>query len=147
MTNGLFHGELVVTTIDKKGNRFEYITPNTLTGEASRIMSHLLVGDAIGDLVVNRLAVGTGNTPPVRGDEALGNEVYQQAIDGYTYPSVGHTEYKTVIDFVCAANGHVLAEAGLMGANGTSLFARQVHTPIAKDSNFKVEYRWRIVYT
>lgn len=147
MANGLYHGELIVTTIDRKGNRFEYVTPNTLTYEASRIMSHVLVGDDMANLAVNRLAVGTEGTPPARGDTALGNEVYQQAVDGFTYPSVGHTEYKTVIDFECAANGHLLTEAGLLGANGTSLFARQVHTPIAKDSNFKVEYRWRIVFT
>jgi len=141
------YGDLCVTAIDRKGNRFEYITPNTLTFEAARVMSHLLVGDQVADFKVLRLGVGTGTVAPVRSNQALGNLVHQQPVDDVIFPQVGQTEFVATLDFITPANGYDLTEAGLMCANVTVLFARQVYTGVPKDENFRLEFRWRIVFT
>jgi hypothetical protein len=142
-----YYGELVIEAIDRKGNRFRYITPNTLTNEAARLCSHLLVGDDTANLSVIRLGIGTGTTPPERTDTSLEAEVHQQAVDAFSYPQVGQVEFQTIVEFIAPANGEMITEAGLIAGNGTSLFSRQVHTAIPKDENFRLEYRWRIVFT
>ena len=144
--SGLY-GQLIVTAIDRKGGLFVYKTPNTLTNEAARQVSHLLVGDNFANLKVTEFKVGTGSTAPLRTDTDLETPVHQQAVTEITFPDVGQVEFKMVLDFVTAANGFQLVEAGLFSADGNSLFARQVHTVISKDENYKIEYRWRIVFT
>jgi len=141
------YGELCVTAIDREGSRFEYMTANTLTFEAARVMSHLLVGHLPVDFSVTRLGVGTGTVAPVRGNQALGNLVHQQTVDQILLPQPGQTEFVSTLDFITPANGNVLTEAGLMCADGTILFARQVHVGVPKDQNFRLEYRWRLVFT
>lgn len=148
MTKLKVFGHLSVTAIDRLGNRTLYDTPNTLMNEASRVASHVLVGDDLANLAVNRLAVGTGTTPPVRADTSLENEVHQQAVDEFIFPAApGQVEFVTILEFLSSANGFFLSEAGLVCADGTTLFARQVHTSISKNENYRVEYRWRIVFT
>jgi len=141
------YGKLTVTAIDRKGSRFVYKTPNTLTNEAARVASHLLVADDIANLKITQFKIGTGATAPTRADTDLETPVHQQAITEFTFPNVGQTEYKIIVDFLTPANGSMLTEAGLFSADGNSLFARQVHTAIPKDENYKIEYRWRIVFT
>jgi len=146
MKSGIY-GHLKVFAVDKKGNRFTYDTPNTLTNEASNMARHALVGNNLNNLAVTKFGVGDGNIPPSRPDTNLVNLVHQQDIDIITFPVPGQVEFTTILDFVTTANGFVLKEAGLYGADGTSLFARQVHADLPKDENFRLEYVWRIVFT
>jgi len=146
MKSGIF-GYLEVTSIDKAGNRFKYATPNTLTNEASRISSHALVGHDLTNLAVTKFGVGDTSVAPTRADTNLGNLVHQQDVDTITFPEPGQVEFKTVLEFLTSANGFTLTEAGLYSLNGTTLFARQVHTQLPKDENFRLEYVWRIVFT
>jgi len=142
-----YYGYLSITAIDRNGGRFNYVTMNTLTNEASRLCSHLLVGDDVANLAVTKLGVGTGTTPPVRADTSLETEVHQQNVDTISFVDVGQVEFQTIIEFLTPANGEMITEAGLLATNGTSLFSRQVHTAVPKDENFRLEYRWRIVFT
>jgi len=146
MTSGIY-GHLTVTSIDKQGNRFNYETPNTLTNEASRVSAHALVGHNLTNLAVTKFGVGTDNTTPTRADGNLGNLVHQQDVNTITFPAPGQVEFKTVLEFLTTANGFSLTEAGLYSLNGTTLFARQVHSALPKDENFRLEYVWRIVFT
>lgn len=144
---GCYEGHLTLTATDKNGNKFVYGTPNTLTHEASRIASHLLVGDNASNFAVTKMGFGTGATPPLRTDANLEEEVHRESINEILRPAEGQVEFVHVLDFLSSANGSLLTEAGLITENGTSLFARQVHVGVPKDQNFRLEYRWRVVFT
>ena len=101
------------------------------------------------DLRIGFIGVGINDTAPSRSDTSLVNEVHQQTIDAYDFPNgdIGQVEITATLDFVSPANGETLREAGLISADGTTLFARQVHGGITKDSSIQLQYIWRIVFT
>lgn len=149
-TKGGMRGELLVTAIDRKGNRFAYLTPNLLTFSASKAAAHFLMGETA--YMAATLRVGTGGTAPARTDTALGGEIHSETITTVAFPTdgvdeIGQVTFSVFIDYnEPETDGQVLQEAGLFSTNGL-LIARQVHGPVTKDSNFKLEYRWRIVFT
>jgi hypothetical protein len=140
----MYAGHLTLTAIDRLGNRFIYDTPNIITYGAAKCSAHALVGETA--FMASDLAVGTGSTAAARGDTALVTEAYRQSLGTPTFPFVGQVEFAVTLDFVCDANGFTLREAGIFTVNNT-LLARQVHSSVSKDSNFQLEYRWRIVFT
>jgi len=142
-------GNLTIRSIDRKGNIYTYKTPNVIVFEARRTLSHLLVGDLVGDLRIAFIGVGINDTAPTRADTALLNEVHQQPIEPYDFPNgdIGQVEITATLDFISPANGQFLKEAGLISADGTTLFARQVHGGIEKDASIQLQYIWRIIFT
>ena len=147
MRKSSLHGELSISAIYKDGRKCVFDTANTITLEASRVASHVLVGDDISNLKISKMGFGTNATPPSRTNTNLGNLIFQQDIDSTAIVNVGQIEFVTVLDFISPANGFILSEAGLYTANGLSLFARQVHVAQQKNDEFKLEYVWRIVFT
>ena len=144
-----YHGQLTITAIDRQGNRFIYDTPNLLMYGAAVSCSHVLLGET--DYAATYIAFGSSNTAPVRGDTALGTEVYRKTLPTPGFPQVlgleiGQVQFGILLDF-SEANGFTLQEAGLYASNTTLLLARQIHAAIVKDSNFQLEYRWRIIFT
>jgi hypothetical protein len=144
-----YQGHLTLTAIDRKGNRFVYDTPNLITYGAATGLSHAMMGETA--YMLKYLAVGTGNTTPARSQTALVTEVYRKTLPAPTFPlvagvEIGQVEFDILLDFG-EANGNALTEAGLFAANGTLLFARQIHSSVTKDSNYQLEYRWRIIFT
>jgi hypothetical protein len=144
-----FEGHLTIQSIDRKGNIYVFDTPNIITFDARVVMSHLLVGDQVSTYKIGFIAVGLSNTAPVRADTSLVQQVHQQPIEPYDFPSgdTGQVEITATLDFTSVTNGNTLREAGLVSANGTTLFARQIHGAIAKDSSIQLQYIWRIIFT
>lgn len=144
-----YEGHLQVRSIDRQGNTHIYKTPNVITFDARKAMSHLLVGDAVDTYRIGFIGVGTANSAPQRSDTALVAEVHQQPIEPYDFPDgdVGQVEITATLDFTSPANGNTLREAGLISNNGILLFARQAHGDIFKDSTIQLQYIWRIIFT
>ena len=142
-----YHGTLEITAIDRAGNRYVYATANTITYDARKAMAHLLVGEDYVNRKVTKLALGTGATAPVRGNTALQIPLLVVPADSIVWPADGQVEFTTTLDFLSPANGSILTEAGLISNDETKLFARQVYTATPKDENFRLEFRWRIVFT
>jgi hypothetical protein len=142
-----YEGRLIIKSIDKNGNVFVYDTPNVITFGARDVMSHLLVGDSVTTYKLAYLAVGLNNTAPTRDDTSLANQLLQVPFTNYTFPTTGQVEMTAVLDFTSPANGQVLNEAGLICADGTTLFARQVFGDITKTSSLQLQFIWRIIYT
>jgi len=142
-----YEGQLIIKSVDLNGNEFTYKTPNIITYGARDVMSHLLVGDDVATLKLANLAVGLNNTAPTRNDTSLANELLQVAFTSHTYPDVGQVEMTAILDFSSPANGQVLNEAGLICADGSTLFARQVYGDITKTSSLQLQYIWRIIFT
>jgi hypothetical protein len=142
-------GELTVISTDRRGNKFTYNTPNVIVFDARPTLAHLLVGDAVSTYKIGFIAVGLNNTAPQRSDTGLIQQVLQQPIEPYDFPGGdnGQVEITATLDFTSAANGSTLQEAGLFSANGSRMFARQVHGAIAKDSSIQLQYIWRIIFT
>ena len=148
-TKGGCYGAFSVTTLDKKGNRYRYDSPNVITFDMSRSLSHLLVGDSAANFAATFLAIGSGNTlAPVRADTQLENEIVQLPFDSIVFLNGDtRTEINVLLDFVSPTNGSTLAEAGLVGGDGVTLLTRQLHVPIVKDEDHQVEYKWIIHFT
>lgn len=142
-----FEGKLTIKSIDKNGNTYIYKTPNVITFGARDVMAHLLVGDDVTNYKLANLAVGLDNTAPTRDDTALANELLQVSFTTYTFPAAGQVEMTAILDFSSPANGNVLNEAGLICADGTTLFARQIFGDITKTSALQLQFIWRIIYT
>jgi len=144
-----YEGRLEIRSIDRQGNVFLYKTPNVITFDARIVMSHLLVGDAVNTYRIAFIAVGLGSTAPQRSDTSLIQQIHQQPIEPYDFPDgdTGQVEITATLDFTSPANGSTLREAGLVSANGTTLFARQVHGDIFKDNGIQLQYIWRIIFT
>ena len=145
-----YEGELLIKSIDRTGKVIHvYKTPNVITFDARIVMSHLLVGDQVNTYRIGFIGVGTSNPAPQRSDTALITEVHQQIIEPYDFPDgdTGQVEITATLDFTSPANGNTLREAGLISANGITLFARQVHGDIFKDSGIQLQYIWRIIFT
>ena len=151
MTSSGYRGQLEVIVTDKKGNTFIYDTPNIITYGAAKVAAHVLVGDTTH--TVTKMAVGTGSTIPTRGDTQLQTQIFETTGFLVTYPQIGaplaefgQIQFNVILGNTHPTDGNILREVGLLTANNI-LVARQVHAPIAKDTMFKVEYRWRIVFT
>lgn len=142
-------GQLTVRSIDRQGNVYTYHTPNVITFDARLVMAHLLVGDAVSTYKIGYIGVGMNQTAPQRSDTALIQPIYQQPIEPYDFPSgdTGQVEITATLDFDSPANGYTLREAGLFSANTSTMFARQVHGAIEKDSSIQLQYIWRIIFT
>ena len=143
-------GALSIRSWDRNGNSYIYRTPNLITYSAAKMSAHALMGETA--FRVKYLGVGTGTTAPSRSDTSLQTESHREEITAFSFPTVdgseiGQVEFTVFLDFDSPANGSTLTEAGLIAENGSNLFARQVHVSVVKDSNFKLEYRWRIVFT
>jgi hypothetical protein len=101
-------------------------------------------------LKVSGLRVGTGTTPPARGDTNLVAPVYTITVnDGdKTETTSGTFELRVLSTLPNGTNGDpynnvTLSEAGLiLGTN--LLFARQIYPGIPKNTANVVEYDWRV---
>lgn len=144
-----FEGELTIKSIDRKGNVHVYKTPNVITFDARIVMAHLLVGHNTGGYQIGYIAVGSDQTAPDRNDESLYQPVHNQAVASYNFPNgdTGQVEITATLDFISAANGETLREAGLLCLDEATLFARQVHGAIEKDASIQLQYIWRIIFT
>jgi len=143
-------GKLEIRSIDRKGRVLHtWKTPNVIVFDARVIMAHLLVGDQVPTYKIGYIGVGTGGNAPQRSDTTLVAEVHKQGIEPYSFPDGdnGQVEITATLDFGSAANGNTLREAGLISLDGTTLFARQVHGDIFKDSGIQLQYIWRIIFT
>jgi len=149
MTKGGCYGEFSVVMIDKKGSRSRYKSPNVITFDMSKALSHLLVGDAAGTYAATYLAVGEGaSLAPTRSDTSLESFVAQYPFGDIVFLQGDiRVELKVLLDFVDPANGSTLQEAGLVAADGTTLLTRQLHVPISKTEDHQVEYTWIIHFT
>ncbi|MGL5247315.1 MAG: hypothetical protein ACRC8U_03865 [Brooklawnia sp.] len=96
------------------------------------------------------IRVGSGTTPPTRADTALVTpQATIQLLESSTEQSMlaDPFEIRIVASLPATdANGVNLCEAAIGMAND-EIFARQVHTPIAKTSAVIVDYDWRITFT
>lgn len=142
-----YEGQLTIRSTDRQGNVFTYKTPNVITFGARDVMAHLLVGDDVTNYKLANLAVGLNNTAPTRSDTTLANELLQVSFTSYSFPAAGQVEMTAILDFTSPANGQILNEAGLICADGTTLFARQVFGDITKTSALQLQFIWRIIYT
>ena len=145
-----YEGKLEIRSINRQGRVIHvWKTPNVITFDARVIMSHLLVGDLVNTYKIGFIAVGLGNTAPQRSDTALISEIHQQAIEPFDFPDgdTGQVEITATLDFSSPANNNTLREAGLMSIDGVTMFARQVHGDIFKDSGIQLQYIWRIIFT
>ena len=145
-----YEGKLEINSLDRSGKIVHsWKTPNVITFDARIVMSHLLVGDSVNTYKIGYIGVGTGNNAPARSDTALVAPIHNQAIEPFDFPNgdSGQVEISATLDFTSAANGNTLREAGLISADGTTLFARQVHGDIAKDAGIQLQYIWRIIFT
>jgi hypothetical protein len=84
----------------------------------------------------------------VVGDTTLGTEVFRDVFTSKTYAAG-----QIIIKYFLAsgsANGNTLTEAGLFGDDATgaadsgTLFARVVHSGVAKTSSIAITYTWTI---
>lgn len=132
---------------------------NTITFICTTALVKLLAQRAADPLPstfkLTELRVGTGTTPPVRGDTALVTAV--PSIDG-GYVTINDVDKllttldplfelrNTVTLQAGAANGYTLTEAGLFAADGT-MFARQIHPAIPKTAALVIDYDWRIAFS
>jgi len=145
-----YEGKLEIRSLNRSGQVVHlWKTPNVITFDARVIMSHLLVGDQVNTYKIGFIGVGTGNNAPQRSDTTLVASVHQQAIEPFDFPDGdnGQVEITATLDFTSPANGNTLKEAGLVSLDGTTLFARQVHGDIFKDSGIQLQYIWRIIFT
>lgn len=149
-------GDLTVRMRDAATGRVirTYDIRNTVTyigmGVMVNLISQRAIDTAPAQFKIATLKVGTGTTPPVRGDSALVDaSPFSLAIgDGDKDPNtIG--PYELVISVTLGsgdANGKLLAEAGLFTAGG-QMFARQVHPAIQKQAAIAIDYNWRIAFT
>lgn len=106
-----------------------------------------LIRDALngtsGTFTISHLGVGTGTTAAASTDTTLGSQVQRDAVTKRTAGSGSLTiQYYLASS---AANGSTLTEAGLFNASsGGTMFARVVHTAIAKTASITVTYTWTI---
>jgi hypothetical protein len=107
-----------------------------------------LLGIVAGVTGLNYFAIGTDNTAVVVGDTTLGTEVFRDVFTSKTYAAG-----QIIIKYFLAsgsANGNTLTEAGLFGDDATgaadsgTLFARVVHSGVAKTSSIAITYTWTI---
>lgn len=131
-----------------------YAIRNMIVGTGLTAVLQLLAqktGDpAPTTLSITGLRVGTGTTPPVRGNTNLQSPVYTNPLaDGDKVETTSGTwELRILSTLPNGTNGDpynnvTLSEAGLiMGTN--ILFARQIYPGIPKNTANVIEYDWRI---
>jgi hypothetical protein len=149
-------GDLTVRTRDAATGRVlrTYEIRNTVTyigmGVMVNLISQRAIDTAPAQFKIATLKVGTGTTPPVRGDSALVDaSPFVIPVDDVnkTPNTIGPHELRVSVTLGSGdANGKLLAEAGLFTAGG-QLFARQVHPAIQKEAAIAIDYDWRIAFT
>jgi hypothetical protein len=106
------------------------------------------------DLAISALNVGTGTTPPVRGDTALVSEVYSIPLSDSnkvetTVPPTFEIKILATLEkgtSISPFNNQTISEAGLFTADG-QLIARQIHPGLPKTTAIVIDYEWRISFT
>ncbi len=145
-------GDLTVTvTRVSDGFKRTHGVRNTITYDGRNSPLYLWAPDGItvADYAIATLRAGTSTTPPTAGDTSLGAPLAGGPTGGIlTLSSLERTRSPATAELIITAeldtahaNGYTLTEAGLYLDNG-QLFARQVHTAIAKNSGFIVSYTW-----
>lgn len=137
---------------------------NTITYEALQVIIRLLAQRTVafgGDpnspdpdpaaLKFGSLRVGTGTTPPNRGNTALENEVHSIELSDTSLILTLSNPFEIRVVATLEAefgNGSTLTEAGLYTAGSETespvLFARQVHAALPKSEALVIDYDWRI---
>lgn len=149
-------GDLTVRTRDAATGRVlrTYEIRNTVTYIGMGVLVGLITQRSIDTvpalLKIASLKVGTGTTPPVRGDSALVDVApFSIPVDDVNKTPNVSGPYELRIGVTLGsgdANGKLLAEAGLFTAGG-QMFARQVHPAIQKEAAIAIDYDWRIAFT
>ncbi len=139
------------------------VKENTITYNAGDVVRALLAqratDNAAAELALGSMRFGTSTTTPTRNDTNLGSEVAGtreqlqdvNKVDGIS----GEISLQATLD-TTEANGNTLTEAGLFttgtawanDVGGTTyMFARQIHSPIAKTSSISLDYNWKLQFT
>ena len=129
---------------------------NTITYRALDALVQLISQTAAIDPIdhkITALHVGTGTTPPVRGNTALqvDNHIIGLTDSNKVLTVSDPFELKVLATLEAGVdedtfNGVTLSEAGLFTVSG-NLFARQVHPGIPKTTALVIDYDWRVAFT
>lgn len=107
----------------------------------------------VGDYVIQKFGVGTGNTPPNVGDVELQNRVevtpgsgtYVKFIDSVEFPA----PFTAAFNFTLGANdfnGYLIEEVGLYSGNNTLMMRWVLPSGINKDATIALTLRHRVVF-
>jgi|GEM_PF-1785771 len=122
---------------------------NLVTTAGKNLIRDLLAITA-GVTGLNYFAIGTGTTAAAATDTQLGTEVHRDVFTNSTKTS-NNLNIQYYLDS-STGNGSTLTEAGLFGddasgvANSGTLFARVVHSGIAKTASVAITYSWDISF-
>jgi hypothetical protein len=148
-------GDITVTVrradSGEKVRRIEIRNTITYVGLASlvQLWAQRAADPAASTLSMGSLRVGTGTTPPVKGNTALEAQVHSLALldANKILQLTDPVELKIVATLGTGdANGSALTEAGLFTTGGT-MVARQIYPAVNKSAAFVVDYEWRLSFT
>ena len=138
-----------IKVYDRKGNLVpdECDDACVFTTVGKQELGDLMRGDPAGGKITH-CALGDNGTEPTPADNALGNELYREAIDSHS--RTGTTvKINVVIDYSEGNGGgsQVYREAGLFNAvSGGDMFVRANFPDKTKTSSVKWTLEWQIVF-
>jgi hypothetical protein len=131
---------------------------NLIVNGARKALAHL-IAEAPANYRITQFKLGTGGhgvdilTPvsPTINDTDLETPVFTKNISSFQYlPSGAETsvEFTIVVDLAEANGGGVVAytEAGLLCADGVTLFARETFPAVVKNANRRISFIWSILF-
>jgi hypothetical protein len=129
----------------RHGRVERHVRLRNLVVVTSKYIHARLLGGATAGNSITQVGFGSTATPAALGNTALSVDAYIKAVDGITYPAANQVAFAISLG-TFEANGIVLAEFGLLTANG-GLYARLVRAaPLVKDASMSLTATWTLTF-
>lgn len=125
---------------------------NVIVDNGLKVMARILgtppSPDSYADTKPTRLAVGTDNTPPAKGQTNLGAQVWIDYFDDTVFPTDASTRFEMIMGKSEGNGLGTFYEAGLKNdhGDGSNLITRQIFDAITKNSSFELSFQWTITF-
>lgn len=135
---------LFTLNVYQKGELIEVFQEKNLIVNNSKQIHANLLGGAVTNQSVTKIAFGTNGTAPSSGDTTI-TGAYTKLLDNVTYPSSNQVQFNFSLGSG-EDNGQAILEFGLITGGGT-LYARKVRsTALNKASDLSLTGSWVISF-
>lgn len=142
-TNREVKGIFTLKIIHKDGRILEEYEDKNLIVDQARFNMARLISAAGNNKYIDKFGWGIGATAPDPGDLNLTGGG-TKAIASVTYPDNISVKFNWTLE-LNEANGLSITEFGLF-SNNNDLFSRKTRGAIVKESDFRLEGSWRIIF-